>query len=128
MRAFGQHAPVAAVSNAPYMAWFSRFSKNRKCCLMMETSHPFLKTRPTPAGRRTGPMRRERCHATRPESVQPESPTARERPVHTFTTSLLPVRGAGEGTSQHQKRTHVTALMGLELSANGSSRRGAARG
>ena len=46
-RAFGQQAPVAAVSSAPYMAWFSRFSIKRKCFLMVETSQPFSKTRPS---------------------------------------------------------------------------------
>ena len=46
-RAFGQHAPEVAVSNAPNMAWLSRFSNNRKCYLMTETSRPF--SRPTPS-------------------------------------------------------------------------------
>ena len=45
--AFGQQPPVAAESNAPYMAWFSRVSKNRKCCLMMDTSQPLSKPAPS---------------------------------------------------------------------------------
>ena len=46
-RAFDQQALVAAVSSAPYMAWVSRFSKNRKCFLKMDTSQHFFNPAPS---------------------------------------------------------------------------------
>ena len=100
-RAFGQQAPaaqapVAAVSR-PYMAWFSRFSKKRQRCLMMETSQSFAKPAP-----RTGPVHQQDVPRQNLNHFSRVTHT-RGRPVHTF--SLLPARGVKRKPTSVKKNT-----------------------
>ena len=65
----------------------------------------FLPTRSIPVGGRTGPVHRK--NVTRQDLNQPRRVThSRERPVHTFTTSLFPVRGMEWEPASIQEDTH----------------------
>ena len=81
---------------------------------------PFLKTRPIPVGRRRGPMHRK--DVTRQDLNQFSRVThTRERPIHTFTTSLLPVRGM-ERAATIKEDTHDPPSWGPKPSSWSCSR------
>ena len=111
-RAFGQQAPVAAVSSVPYMAWFSRFLKKNKCCLLMETSLSSARSR-------AGPVYRKDVTRQNPNQLGRVTHT-RERPVHSFTPSLPPVRGVERKPTSVKKNTHDRPHRATKLHPEGA--------